>query len=278
MSAYFPIPPSISFDDDKRKIIGSITFLNYPNNRLKSLFNKNKYKDIVYLGIYCFRNQKWFLLEIFKCKPIEFIEISRSKLDVEDYEMVVAVPKKFNIFKEEYNNLPSPDLLKIDNSTIAQRASLNFSYLNSTTSYQGEYPLIMSDLKKGSLLTFDTLKQTNIYSNKNFLILINISNNFNSLEPIKIEYFDPKNSNKVKIIYARRNYFSVFETSEYENNLENPSTIFFRSKEASFIPLMVSIDVNTNQLSVEHTHPPTEYFFGNQKLNYVNLIKKQWIN
>ena len=278
MSAYFPIPPSIFLDHQKRKIIGSITFLNYPNNRLKSLFNKNKYKIIIYLGIYCFRNQKWILLETFKCKPVQFIEISRSKLDVDDHEMVVAVPKKFDNFKENYNNLPSPDLLKIDNSTIAQRASLNFSYLNSTTSYQGEYPLIMSNLKKGSLLTFDTLKQTNISSNKNFLILMNISNNSNTLEPIKIECFNPKNRHKVKIIYARRNYFSVFETSEYENYLDNPSTIFFRSKEASFIPLMLSIDINTNQLSVEHTHPPTEYFFGTKKLNYVNLIKKQWIN
>ena len=278
MNAYFPIPPSITLDQNKRKIIGSITFLNYPNNRLRSILKKNKYKDIVYLGIYCFRNKKWILLKTYKCEPIEFIEISRSKLDVEDNEMVVAVPKKLNIFKEIYNNLPAPDLLKIDNSTISPRASLNFSYLNSMTSYQGEYPLIMTDLKRGSLLTFDTLKQTNFPSNKNFLIFMNISNNFNSLEPIKIEYFNPKNREKIKIVYARRNYFSVFESSEYENYLDDPSTIFFRSNEASFIPLMLSIDTNTNQLSVEHTHPPSEYFFGIQKQKYVNLIKKQWIN
>ena len=278
MSAYFPIPPSITFGGEKRKIIGSITFLNYPNNRLKSIFRKNKYKDIVYLGIYCFRDQRWFLLETVKCNPIEFIEISRSKLDVEDHEMVVAVPKKLEIFEDSCNNLPHPDTLKIDNSKIAQRASLNFSYLNSTTSYQGEYPLIMSDLKKGSLLTFDTLKQINFSSIKNFLILMNISKNINSLEPIKIEYFNPKNRQIVKKVYARRNAFSVFETSEYDNYLDNPPTVFIRSDEATFIPLMLSININTNQLSVEHTHPPTEYFFGNQKLDFVNLIKKQWIN
>ncbi len=278
MSAYFPIPPSITFDENKAKILGSITFLNYPNNRLKSFFKKNNYKDIVYLGIYCFRNQEWFLLKTFKCNPIEFLEISRSKLDVEDHEMVVAVPKKSHIFQDTCNNLPIPDLLKIDNSTIAQRASLNFSYLNSTTSYQGEYPLSMSNIRKGSLLTFDTLKQINFSSNKNFLILMNISKNDNSLEPIKIEFFDPKNRQKVKINYARRNYFSIFETSEFENYLDKPSTIFFRSNEATFIPLMLSIDINTNQLSVEHTHPPTEYLFGTQKLHYVNLIKKQWID
>ena len=154
----------------------------------------------------------------------------------------------------------------------------NFSYLNSTTSYQGEYPLIMSDLQKGSLLTFDTLKQVNFSSNKNFLIFMNISNNVNSSLPIKIEYFNPKNRNKVNVVYARRNTFSVFETSEYEKYLNNPSTIFFRSNEATFIPLMLSININSNQLSVEHTHPPTEYFFGTQKLDYVKLIKKQWID
>ena len=56
------------------------------------------------------------------------------------------------------------------------------------------------------------------------------------------------------------------------------STVFFTSKEATFIPLMLSIDINSNQLSVEHTHPPTEYFFGTQKLEYVNLIKKELID
>ena len=278
MSAYFPIPPSITFNKDKRKIIGSITFLNYPNNRLKSIFEKNKYKDIVYLGIYCFRNKKWVLLEKIQCNPIEFLEISRSNLDVDDHEMVVAVPKKLNDFHQTCKNLPRPDLLKIDNSNVAQRASLNFSYLNSTTSYQGEYPFIMSHIKKGSLLTFDTLKQTNLPSNKSFLIFMNISKNNDASEPIKIEYFNPNKRQKVEKIYAKRNFFSVFETFEYEKYLDKPSTIFFRCNEASFIPLMLSIDVNTNQLSVEHTHPPTEYFFGTKKLEYVNLIKKEWID
>ena len=192
--------------------------------------------------------------------------------------MVVAVPKKLNIFQETCNHLPRPDSLKIDNSSIAQRASLNFSYMNSMTSYQGEYPFIMSNLKKSSLLSFDTLKQLNFFNNKNFLIFMNISKCINSLEPIKIECFNPKNRQKTKTVYARRNAFSIFETTEYENYLNNPSTVFFRSNEATFIPLMLSINTNTNQLSVEHTHPPTEYFFGNQKLENVNLIKKQWID
>ena len=40
MSAYFPIPPSISLNQSENKIIGSVTFLNFPNNRLNSIFKK----------------------------------------------------------------------------------------------------------------------------------------------------------------------------------------------------------------------------------------------
>lgn len=278
MSAYFPVPPSLSISGYKNKIIGSTTFLNYPNNRLKPIFSRKKYKDIVYLGIFCFRNQKWHLLQTIICKSLDFAEVSRSKLDVEDDEMVVVVPKKSNIFEQTYINLPSPDSLKIDNSTVAQRASLNFTYLNSTSSYQGEYPLNMSTLRKGSLLSLDGLKQTYNFSNRNFLILMNLSRNNYSLDKVKIKIFNPIDKKKFKFLYAKRNAFSIFETSKYEEDIDDFSTIFLTSNSAAFIPLMVSIDLNTNQLSVEHTHPPTEYFFGNGKIENVKLIKKQWID
>ena len=31
-------------------------------------------------------------------------------------------------------------------------------------------------------------------------------------------------------------------------------------------------------LSVEHVHPPTEYFFGPRKNEVIRLTKMQWIN
>jgi len=39
---------------------------------------------------------------------------------------------------------------------------------------------------------------------------------------------------------------------------------------------MLSIDINNYQLSVEHTHPPTELFIGMRKMEAVKLIKRQW--
>ena len=85
--------------------------------------------------------------------------------------MLLLVPQKSNNFPKAPKNLPKPDSLRIDKSPVAERCSLNFSFKNSITSYQGEYPFEMALLKKSSFFSFDGLKQS---SNKdevvNFMI------------------------------------------------------------------------------------------------------------
>ena len=92
------------------------------------------------------------MLEIKRCEPYQFIEIKRNELKVEDIQMVVAIPKKSNNFKDITSKLQEPDSLRVDNSVVAQRVSLNFSISNAITTYQGEYPLLMSSMQRGSLL------------------------------------------------------------------------------------------------------------------------------
>ena len=162
MQAYFPLPPNIKIPELKKKINGSISFLNCPSNRLKSLFFYREYRQNVFLGIYAFKNNFWILIDKKKCEPFNFLEINRTHLEVKDHQMVIAVVKKVDQFPLRSVELPVPDSLKIDNSPIAQRVSLNFSFLNSTTSYQGEYPLIMSNSKKSSFFSFDTLKEISV--------------------------------------------------------------------------------------------------------------------
>ena len=88
------------------------------------------------------------------CKPFEFLEISRCELNVMDDEIVVIVPKKSNSFQYVVDILPEPESLRVDNSFVAQRVSLNFSYLNAESSFQGEYPFNLANSKKGSLFSF----------------------------------------------------------------------------------------------------------------------------
>lgn len=276
MKVYFPIPPNIKIKNIKEKIISSITFLNIPNNRLKSFFYK-KYEDKVFLGIYHLKNNKWLLLKIKECLPLEFIEITRKELDVTDTEMVVVVPKKIKIFEKETIALPEPDSLKIDNSIVAQRVSLNFSFLNFSTSFQGEYPYSMACLKNSSFLSLDTLKGMKHKHLKSFLILMNISKDLNTKDSVRIKSFNPNKKDRPKIFYANKNSYTIHETTIYEKDFKE-ETIFYTSEICSFIPIILSINLKTNQLSVEHIHPPTEYFFGSRKEELVKSLKKQWIN
>ncbi len=278
MKVYFPIPPNITVEGLKDKIYGSITFLNIPNNRLKPFLSRNLYRDIVFLGIYQLKNKCWSLITVKKCLPFEFLEISRNEFNVKDHEIIVAVVKKSNFFENQSRTLTEPDSLKIDNSIVAQRVSLNFSFLNLTSSFQGEYPFGMASLNKSSFLSFDTLKGVDNEKQKSYLILMNISKNYNSTETIEVRVFDPNNKYNYRLLEARRNSFSVYPTVEYEKEFEQKETIFFSSNKCSFIPIILSINLRNRLLSLEHIHPPTEYFFGSRKKELVKFTKTQWLN
>lgn len=277
MKAYFPLPPNIKISEIDQKINGSITFLNVPNNRLESIFLNKTYKDKVFLGIYHLKNKSWVLLKVQKCNPFEFFELRRDELDVKDEEIVVIVPKKSNSFQSESDILPEPESLRVDNSFVAQRVSLNFNYQNSESSFQGEYPFNLANSNKTSFLTFDALKGSKGKELKNFLILINISRNHNLKDSIQIKFFNPKYKDKFRFISARKNSITIFETNQYEKEFNEKDLIFLTSEISSFIPIFLSLDLQNNQLSVEHTHPPTEYFSGLNKKNIVKLTKNQWL-
>ena len=90
---------------------------------------------------------------------------------------------------------------------------------------------------------------------------MNISRNDNINDFIQIKFFNPKYKDKFSLICARKNSITIVETHQYEKQLNDKELIFFTSEITSFIPIFLSLDFKNNQLSVEHTHPPTEYFF-----------------
>ena len=276
MKVYFPIPPNIKISEINDEILSSITFLNIPNNRLKS-FLLRKYKDIVFLGIYHLKNKEWILLDIKECAPLQFVEIWRSDLNVTNEELVVVVPKKSRDFKKATKTLSEPDSLKIDQSVVAQRVSLNFSFCKNTTSFQGEYPFKMASLKKSSFLSFDFLKGTNQNHLKSYLILMNISKDLNTKDSVDIKIFNPNKRSKIRKITSKRNSYTVHDTTKYAKGLEE-ETIILTSDICSFIPIFLCLNLETKQLSVEHVHPPSEYFFGSNKEELVKALKNQWIN
>lgn len=274
MSSYFPIPPTIWIEELSLNIYGSTTFLNVPNNRLKSKIFEKSDKNIIYLGLYSLSNNYWSLINVYTCRPYDFLEISRKNLNIDNESMIVLVPKKKNEFPKETNNLPKPDSLRIDNSPVAERSSLNFTINNNTTSYQGEYPFEMASLKKSSFLTFDILRSSLNKKVINYIIFMNILRDSSFQDDVIIKIFKPSDMKNNKKIIAKKNSYTLHKLSEIEN-FNEPN--FYKTNQCSFIPIMFSIDLDSKQLSVEHTHPPTELFFGSNKFKAVKILKKQWM-
>ena len=276
MSSYYPLLPNIVLED-KEKIIGSLTILNFPNNFVKDNFTQIK-KIHINVGVYKLENSKWELLEIFKCPYRKFLCITREMISVPDNIMVVCVIRKDREFPKICSILPSPHSIRVDNSVVEERASYNFLFKKSSTSYQGEYPSNMAKIKKGSFLSFDTLKsksQSMFVEDYLLLMNLNISAKINS--EILIKVYDPDEKLYSFDLKARQNYISIFNLKSFEKKYQN-KTLFYCSKESTFIPLFLSLDKNNNNLSFEHTHPPSDIFLGRNKLNAVKILKQKWLS
>ena len=281
MVSYFPLLPSITIPDCEEKIYGSLTFLNHPNNLKKANKFKNNSKTI-FLGTYKFSKSVWELISIQKCNYGEFCDLNRNSINALSDEMVVSLVRYDDHFPENSIILPKPESLRIDQAPVAERSSLNFHFRNSSTTYQGEYPFGMSNLKNASFWSFDTLKEK-LKNNKeieSFLILMNITRDSSLQSEVNIEIYNPNEKAKKINMKTSQNRFKIVNLRELTKNFEGISaeeSLFIQCNKISFIPMILSVNVKTSQLSLEHTHPPTEMFWGREKFGTVKLIKERWL-
>ena len=136
----------------------------------------------------------------------------------------------------------------------------------------------MALLKKSSFFSFDALKQSfKKGEGLNFIIYMNINIDSDLRGEININVFNPSNSSLKKEFVARRNSFTIHRIQEENYGEELNSVCFYTSEDCSFIPITLTLNLKTNQLSAEHTHPPTELFHGPNKIEGVKLLKKTWV-
>ena len=105
---------------------------------------------------------------------------------------------------------------------------------------------------------------------------LNNSSSRNSL--IKIKFYDPNKQIIILELETKENTISVHDISLLVESKFQDEILFMSSKNSSFIPLMLSLNNQSNNLSVEHTHPPGEMFWGSDKWNAVRLLKSKWIS
>jgi len=252
------------------EIINTINLSKFTSNRLSSLNKEIRFKVGVYI-------QKHDDIKWQKIDEVGFNNTNNIKLCSTDYrlalgQLAVIIPSNIEmVLNDFYDVLPSPLSRKIDFSPVAERAAIYFEKGKAFSSYQGEFPHQMSCFK-GSFLTFDPLMKSQNSSIKTKMILINIHTK--KLNKKEIFTLNMANSLSNKIILSKdyvHNSACIVDIQSF-----NDEELCFYSKDTLGIPIFISYDED-RYLSVEHNHPPSEYFYNN-KIDGQKILKHNWLS
>lgn len=272
MSSYFLLPPNISQPNLLSSVSGSLTLLNKVSNVLySSLSSSSNYT--LYYGVYTKRSNYWELLRIYPVTYGRFCHISRNDLSVSDSQIVVVVPSFADDFKHSTQLLPAPCVTRVDKSVIAERCSYTLTYGKSSTTYQGEYPLRMAEMKKGSFLSFDGLNRKHCDNVASFIVFMNLVRDITCEKLAEVVFLDQKSMQVSDRINISSNSMFI-----YDINSISDSAHIVLSDALTFIPLIVNLSTIEESISLEHTHPPSEWLMGRDKFKYVAKMKSSWFN
>lgn len=279
MTSYFPIPNNFKCVSRGDIVIkSSLTIFNYPNNFL--LRNSKNKKQDIYFYIYYLNKDIWKKYKKIICKYGENFELKREDLEIPDDSLAVVVPSYKKDNPKDLSILLKPSTVRKDKCPVAERASYNFSIKNLTTSFQGEYPFELANLKKASFFSFDSLRSDYLDKTETYLVLINLDRDASNHQIHKVFFYLAKNKEVLKEVDIKTNSCNYLKLPKIKKNQKLASdAIFISCATKSFIPLYLTVNfANDNfEIAVEHTHPPSEFFWGDNKYQYSKLLKSNWI-
>ncbi|MEK9627558.1 MAG: hypothetical protein VW455_00905 [Nitrospinota bacterium] len=151
------------------------------------------------------------------------------------------------------------------------RSNIRISSPTTSTSYQGEYPGEMIQIKKGSLLSFGPLSQVGPGLATKF-IFSNLKAEPGSASG-KIRFAQ---MNKKKILLeteVHQNRCTVIDISDLD--IDESSPLCAISDDLTGIPVYLTHDADCKKMSLEHTHAPMEILtFGDRRIFQRNM--KSW--
>lgn len=134
------------------------------------------------------------------------------------------------------------------------------------SSYQSDYPHKMLNINGSIVSPLNSLLSKHNSNNK--IIFINIYE-----KPIveRINYFIV-NIKKEKILKKGFVFTNSMNEINIQKNFIMPENFFFTQK---YVGIPVYVSYNKNNISCEHTHPMTEYLFGEKKYILVRDFKNK---
>ena len=254
-------------------IISSVHISKFvPNRRAKS----PKYIDFK-VGVYTQTkaNVNWEKIDEASFNGENNIKLSSSDYNLEIGQLAVVIPCEIGFeLKESLRVLPKPLSRKVDFSPVSERATISFERGKAVSSYQGDFPYQMSKVK-GTFLAFDALAFNSHKGINNKLILINIF----SQELTEKKQFSLHMINSITKENIKKQAYIHNSAAIMNFDCNKDLSYIFYSKDTLGIPIFISYheDLDSN-LSVEHSHPPSEYFFGESKFIGQQELKTNWLS
>ena len=238
-------------DHDDTDLSSQCDIFNFPAAKHLSVYDSIDRLVIAYYsdGI------KWHSKIITKIAKDESLTLKKKELPFDFHDKSVI----FSLYPEKDYNLQFPYIQNKVKSTPSWRCNIKIISLNTSTSYQGDLPpnFLTKNLSLVScspMLQFDK----NI---ENYFYLINFTS-----DPTKKNFtLKSKNQFNTSVSFNfKTNSINIINLSDLIKDSKS-NFLITTSKEYGGIPIYLSKTKDNTSMSLEHTHPPTEYLFlGNR--------------
>lgn len=220
------------------------------------------------------RNNYWINLTNFNFNNKNVLEIFSK--DFTKYQgktnlLLIAID---NSVRHKYSrNMPSSFIKKIDFSPHTIRGKHSFIKNNISSGYMGEYPKKMTKIRSGNAFSYINMFHSQPLKSKSTIIFINFSEHYHEEGRLLVVDLDEN-----RVIFSKKTYSNETCSISLKNK------IFFGKKIALFSLGHVGIPIYINEygankkktLSVEHSHPPSEYFFSDI-YKHQAILKTNWL-
>ncbi|MEB3334090.1 MAG: hypothetical protein VKP70_03810 [Cyanobacteriota bacterium] len=228
------------------------------------------------LALYAPGAGQWLLRDRLPVEPHGDRVVTASSYGLAPGELMVAVPVAADAFLEPRPCLlPKPVSKRVDRSPVAERCRLTFHWQGISSSYQGEYPLRMAELEGGSFLGFDPLLKPDPAVGRSLVALVTISRRLDA-SPLSLELMDGGSHALLARHPHQRNRCTVVEVPAEGFSA---GVLVMRGSGWVAIPIVLRLSRAglPPSMSVEHTHPPSELFWEEDRLVGHRQVKRSWL-
>ena len=209
---------------------------------------------------------KWLIKREISDETKSFYKLKENEID---NHKIFFIATEQEVSKNFSNNVGEKleDLNKFSDTSPSFRCNLKvFKKKNGYSSYQSEYPFIMTK-KKGNILSSLYLL-TNKNAENNYVLIRNIFH-----KPINEEFkFYIVDIENRKVLFEENLKSNYSNLIKIDNKFINKNFYIFTS---DYLGIPIYLSEKNGDLSFEHTHPPHTYILNKNKYEIVGNLKKK---